>query len=132
MNTISIGKGSSNDIIVDDFMASWVHCRITQDDNGNFILQNLDYNGGTYVNDIKRQSVKLNSLDVVRIGSTTIPWKTYFETVVIPGIPTKSGSPKTPEDKKKPLPPKDQSERIYKIMGFIALLLSLVGLAIGF
>lgn len=81
MKIITIGRSSSNDVCVDDMLVSRTHCRIYQDDSGEFGLVDMNSKNGTYVNGIKvRGHVTLRRTDVVRIGNTTLPWQTYFFT----------------------------------------------------
>jgi len=79
MKIITIGRSSSNNVNINDPLASRAHCQIIQDDNGNFRLIDTNSLNGTYVNGEKRHGeVPLNKTDIVRIGNTTLPWLTYF------------------------------------------------------
>ena len=58
---------------------SRIHCQIIEDGRGNYLLIDTNSENGTYVNGIERRDeVRLNRSDVVRIGNTTLPWQTYF------------------------------------------------------
>lgn len=46
---VSIGRDSSNDIVIDHPLASRRHARLEQDENG-YIVRDLDSTNGTYVN----------------------------------------------------------------------------------
>lgn len=92
MKIITIGRSSSNDVIINDpLVTRKTHCQIIQDDNGSFRLIDNNSTNGTYVNGTQRHGeVVLNKTDVVRIGNTILPWQTYFNnvghsTVVGPG-----------------------------------------------
>ena len=79
MKTITIGRGSGNDAVINDIMVSLNHCQIIQDSNGNYNL--IDYNStnGTYINGkLQRGETRLNPSDIIRIGNTILPWQTYF------------------------------------------------------
>ena len=78
-NIINVGRSLINDIIIEDPYVSKMHCQFVKDDNGNIILIDIDSQNGTYVNAQKiRNKVVLQRNDIVRIGNTTLPWRTYF------------------------------------------------------
>jgi len=79
MKIIKIGRSSSNDIVVNDGKVSRMHCQIIEDGSGNYLLIDSNSENGTYVNGVpRRDEVRLNQSDIVRIGNTTLPWQTYF------------------------------------------------------
>ena len=79
MKIIKIGRSSSNDVNIKDPLVSRAHCQIIQDDNGNFRLIDINSRNGTFINGTQRHGeVRLNRSDIVRIGNTTLPWQTYF------------------------------------------------------
>lgn len=63
----TIGRLSSNDIIVDDHLASRQHAQIIYDGKSFFIVDNLSLNG-TYVNGIRVDEAKLTDGDEIQIG----------------------------------------------------------------
>jgi pSer/pThr/pTyr-binding forkhead associated (FHA) protein len=79
MRTLTIGRGSNNDVVLQDSFVSGSHCSITLDEKGNFYLQDLGSSNGTYVNGKRVQQAWLRSNDIVKIGETVIPWQEYFE-----------------------------------------------------
>lgn len=99
MKIITIGRSSSNDIIINDpLVTRKTHCQIIQDDNGSFRLIDNNSTNGTYVNGIRRHGeVVLNKTDIVRIGNSTLPWQIYFKD-------DKDGGGRTP-----PTPPRPKS-----------------------
>lgn len=118
MKIITIGRSSSNDIIIKDPLVSRIHCQIIEDDNGNFRLIDTDSKNGTFINGIKRRGeIPLNKSDVVRIGNTTLPWRSYFPPIPVP----------------KPIPPSDSDfgpgsdPNPATGLGIVALIVSLVG-----
>ena len=79
MKVVTFGSSSDNVVIINDDYASPQHCQITQNDNGTFFLLDRDSVNGTFVNDTRiTGEVMLNLTDVVRIGETSVPWKSYF------------------------------------------------------
>lgn len=79
MKIVHIGRSSSNDINIDDNKVSRLHCQIIQNDDGSFVLIDVDSTNGTYVNGVKRHGeVRLKRTDIIRIGNTTLPWQSYF------------------------------------------------------
>lgn len=79
MKTLTIGRNSSNDVVIIDSFVSGTHCSITLDDKGKFFLQDLGSSNGTFVNGQRIQQAWLGDNDEVRIGETPIPWQEYFE-----------------------------------------------------
>ena len=78
MKVITIGRSSNNDEKINDPYVGRHHCQIIYD-NGQFRIVNIDAKNGTYVNGNKiNGEMILSSADIVKIGNTVIPWKTYF------------------------------------------------------
>ncbi|MCU0439669.1 MAG: FHA domain-containing protein [Raineya sp.] len=78
MKTVTIGKSSHNQIIIQDPYVSKEHLQITQDEQGNFFLEDLSSTNGTFVNGKKATSTILQLNDIVKIGDTILPWQSYF------------------------------------------------------
>jgi len=79
MKVITIGRGSGNDVAINDSKVSRHHLQIIQDDYGNFRIVDFGSANGTFVNGRKISGeIPLSSNDIVRIGNTTVPWKGYF------------------------------------------------------
>lgn len=94
MKIIKIGRGSGNDVNIDDMYVSSSHCQIIMDDYGNFKLVDVNSANGTYVNGVKRRGeVALNKTDIIRVGNTTLPWQNYF---LGSGYPPGGGGTVTP------------------------------------
>ncbi|MDR0630810.1 MAG: FHA domain-containing protein [Holosporales bacterium] len=89
MKVITVGRGQGNTIIINDSHVSRTHLKLEQDDLGNVKIIDSDSANGTFVNGKKLTSGKevyLSSTDIVRIGNTTLPWKSYFvnaETTIV-------------------------------------------------
>lgn len=79
MKVITIGRGSDNDIVINDVKVSRNHLQIVQGDNGDCSVVDLESSNGTLVNGQKIVcETRLQSNDIVQIGSTTLPWQGYF------------------------------------------------------
>lgn len=79
MKVVTIGRSSKNDVRIDDSLVSRHHLQIVQEDSGGYKLVDFGSKNGTYINGKKvHGEVRLSSSDVVRIGNTTLPWRTYF------------------------------------------------------
>ncbi|MBR4488406.1 MAG: FHA domain-containing protein [Bacteroidales bacterium] len=78
--SIRIGRGQNNDVFINDPAVSLNHCEISQDDNGEFRITDLNSTNGTYVNGtlLLNPNTLLRENDIVRIGNTALPWKNYF------------------------------------------------------
>ncbi len=68
---ISIGRSSSNDIIIPDRTVSGSHSVITRE-NESFFIQDLNSTNGTIVNGKKVKKQKLNSKDKIKLGSAML------------------------------------------------------------
>jgi hypothetical protein len=80
MKVITIGREHGNDIVISDSLVSRNHLQIIQDDSDNFRLVDFGSKNGTFVNGRRViGEVYLNPNDVVRIGNTILPWKSYFK-----------------------------------------------------
>ena len=93
MKIITIGRSPSNDVNINDPKVSRAHCQIIQDDNGRFRLVDVNSLNGTFVNGTQRHGeVPLNKTDIIRIGNTTLPWQSYFNSggTVDPPYPPQS------------------------------------------
>ena len=74
---ITIGRAETNDIIVDDTMASRFHA-VIQKINDDYFIKDLNSTNGTIVNKEavpKDKYVKLNCDDVIFIGRTKLHFK---------------------------------------------------------
>ena len=93
MRVITIGRSSQNDVPINDGKVSRHHCQIIQHDDGSFSLSDFGSTNGTYVNGQRIfGEVRLNPNDVVRIGSNTLQWRRYFNSVDSPIYPQKKSS----------------------------------------
>lgn len=79
MKVITVGRSSSNNIVVPDNNVSRTHCQFIQDDNGGYYVMDLNSTNGTFVNGVRRSGkTRLNPNDIVKIGNTPLPWRNYF------------------------------------------------------
>ena len=85
MKTITIGRESNNDVVINDPCVGRKHCQIIMNNDGNMRLIDLNSKNGVFVNG-KRISgeVSINKNDIVRIGNTTLP---------LPGMEIKTAEP---------------------------------------
>ena len=73
MQQIKIGKASTNDIVINDITVSREHLAVFIDDDKNVFITNLGSTNGSYVNGIRiEKSVKLETLDVLRVGNSLV------------------------------------------------------------
>ncbi len=75
MNTsVTIGRNSDQDIVIDDPSVSAMHAKITLD-NGSWQIANLLSSNGTFVNGKKISVTRLNNGDRVRFGKVEFVFK---------------------------------------------------------
>lgn len=85
MKVVTIGRSTQNDVVINDPYVGRNHLQIIQKDDGCFYVADFGSKNGTYINGRKVQGeIRLLSSDVVRIGNTTLPWKSYFPAVDLP------------------------------------------------
>jgi hypothetical protein len=81
MKLVKIGRSDDNDVVLkNDLNISRNHCEIFQDDEENIFLTDLKSANGCFVNGKKvNGSLLLNTNDIVKLGTTVLPWKDYIE-----------------------------------------------------
>ena len=78
MKKLTIGKSSSNDIVIsDDSTVSRSHAFLFSD-NIHIYISDCNSLNGTYVNGLRVQDAILNNLDILKVGNTVIDWAIYF------------------------------------------------------
>ena len=78
MRKITIGRNSSNDIVINDTMVSRFHCEIIQE-SGRIKIVDLNSSNGTFVNGQRIYgTIYLNPQDVVCVHNTPVNWQKYF------------------------------------------------------
>ncbi|MBC9956113.1 FHA domain-containing protein [Yimella sp. cx-51] len=68
--SLTIGRGRDNSIVLDDMLVSRKHLRITADDQG-LLLEDLGSRNGTYVNGRRVETSHLQEGDRIGVGGTT-------------------------------------------------------------
>ena len=81
MKLVKIGRSSENDVVLkNDLNISRNHCEIFQDDEGNIFLTDLDSANGCFINGKKVSGSEIiNTNDIIKLGTTILPWKDYFK-----------------------------------------------------
>lgn len=80
MKTIKIGRGSQNDVVVNDPVVSTSHAVITVSDFGEVYIEDLGSKNGTYVDGKRVQKAVLTSASTVLLGNHSIDWKQIVQT----------------------------------------------------
>lgn len=118
MIVITVGRGSGNDVVINDPLVSRTHCQIVQDDSGRFKLVDLNSRNGTFVNGTRQYGpTTLNKTDIIRIGNTTLPWLSYFSNPIKPQPPVGPGDPPGGGDTK----PSDAYSILTLLSGLVSL-----------
>ena len=68
---IQIGRHKSNDVVLDDIYVSRTHAQLRLR-FGHYMIFDTDSQGGTYVNNVQIREHRLQSGDVIRIGTTSL------------------------------------------------------------
>ena len=123
MKVITIGRNQDNDIVVNDERASRSHLQIVQSHNGNYSVVDLGSANGTFVNGQRITSeVQLQPNDEIVIGTTMLPWQSYF----VEQLPTEPQPPTEEEQIEEKTKPKTK-RIVWYIAAAIVLLLLLIG-----
>jgi Mg-chelatase subunit ChlD len=77
---VSIGRARANAVVVNDVSVSSEHCRIRPED-GRFVLHDLKSTNGTFVNERRVTRHELAEGDVVKIGETSLLFKTDLKRI---------------------------------------------------
>lgn len=78
MKTYTIGRNTSNQIILDDKMVSRQHAQITVFDNGQMIIKDLGSSNGTYVNGNRINEFQLKPGDIVKCANVFLNWQQHI------------------------------------------------------
>ncbi|MBP5515561.1 MAG: FHA domain-containing protein [Bacteroidales bacterium] len=79
MKVLSVGRGSSNDIVINDPTVSRVHCQLVMHDDGRITLADFGSSNGTTVNGQRiTGEVPLNHGDRVMLGNNPLNWESYI------------------------------------------------------
>lgn len=79
MKTISVGRDSSNDIVVDNKIVSRHHAHFMINSQGQVVIKDLGSPNGTFVNDKKITEVILVPGDVVKLGNVIFDWQSNLQ-----------------------------------------------------
>ena len=69
---VKIGKAADNNLVINDPQVSRYHALLTQEDNGDLMLEDLGSTNGTFVNDIQIVKKKVLVSDKITLGPTYI------------------------------------------------------------
>jgi pSer/pThr/pTyr-binding forkhead associated (FHA) protein len=64
----TVGRANLSDFVLDVALVSRVHCRLTADQTGALVVEDLDSTNGTFVNDRRVQRAELAAGDRLRVG----------------------------------------------------------------
>jgi diguanylate cyclase (GGDEF)-like protein len=74
-----VGRGKDADLTLSDPGISRVHCAISRDPDGRFLIQDHRSTNGTLVNGVKVQAVELRPGDRIQIGSEAVLQFGFFD-----------------------------------------------------
>lgn len=80
MKTIKIGRGTNNDVVINDGVVSTSHAIITVSDFGEISIEDLNSKNGTFVNGKRIAKAVLTSSSTVVLGNHSIDWKQIIQT----------------------------------------------------
>ena len=69
---ITIGKANDNEYVVNDPSVSRHHARLTYEEEGHWILEDLGSTNGTFVNGIQIARKQVTSKDVIKLGNSYV------------------------------------------------------------
>lgn len=71
----TIGRESSNDVVVPDINISRVHAQICREADGSWVVKDLNSTNGVYVNGQKVASAVLRDADMITVGTSTLEFQ---------------------------------------------------------
>lgn len=77
MQTFTIGRDASNQIVLNDTQVSRQHAQLSIMNNGQVIIKDLGSSNGTFVNGNRITECYLNTGDIVKCGSVFLNWSQY-------------------------------------------------------
>jgi len=77
MQTISIGRDSSNSIVMNDTFISRKHASLVISDDGRVLIRDLGSSNGTFVNGNRIGESYLQPGDIVKCGAVLLNWQPY-------------------------------------------------------
>lgn len=78
-DSITIGRSIENDLIINDYKVTRVHCRIERIGEERYRITDLQSENGTYVNGQRLNgSMEIGPFDVIRVGDTNVQWLHQF------------------------------------------------------
>ncbi len=69
LETITVGRADTNDIVIDDISVSSSHAELVRQSSGNFLVTDLDSTNGTRVDNEVIKEAYLEDGDTVRFGN---------------------------------------------------------------
>ena len=79
MKTIKIGRGTNNDVVINDGVVSTFHAVITVSDFGEISIEDLNSKNGTFVNGQRITKTVLTPSSTVLLGNHSIDWKQIIQ-----------------------------------------------------
>ena len=73
--TVLIGRGKDCAVVLQDVSVSRIHAKLTQDDNGRVMAEDLRSSNGTYINDRRIELQELQHGDRIRFGTVAFSYQ---------------------------------------------------------
>ncbi len=73
--TVLIGRGKDCAVVLSDVSVSRIHAKITQDQSGRVVVEDLRSSNGTYVNDRRIDQQELQHADRIRFGTVAFAYQ---------------------------------------------------------
>jgi hypothetical protein len=129
MKTLTIGRDSSNHVVINDSFISRQHAQLIIFDNGQVLLKDLGSANGTFVNGNRIQECYLQPRDIVKFAGTFFDWQKFISAPV-------SQQPNSPIINQVNNPVDEsgiiQNEKTGRGLGVAALVLGILGLILAF
>ena len=100
MKTIKIGRGTNNDVVINDGVISTSHAIISVSDFGEISIEDLNSKNGTFVNGKRISKATLTSSSTVVLGNHSIDWKQIIQTAKSKPVKTPISFPHDVVEKK--------------------------------
>lgn len=81
-------------LVLDDRRASRLHCRLREDDDGHWVVEDCGSSNGTYVNAARTASTALEPGDLIQVGGSVLGWEVEEAPLEEFDVPAERRSPR--------------------------------------
>jgi len=99
MQTLSIGRDATNNIVLNDNFVSRLHAQLILFDNGEVKIKDMGSSNGTFVNGEKTMESFLNARDTLKCANVFVKWQEFVNSMAPKQNPNVSTQQQIPQTK---------------------------------